>query len=322
MSTTNLNRVNLKALNVFIVVSETGSFRKAADALHRSQSAVSMQIKQLEDQLGVLLFHRTTRRVDLTSEGEQLLIYAQRALFELERGLQQIRGVADIQIGRISIGCVPSVAASVLPHVLLLFQRDYPGIKINLRELPSEELLKAIRRQEIDFGIGPAVDYLSDCDFTSIVREPIYALMKQSFATHGAKEISLEELTELPILMNSRSAALRGSLDRELAARGLKLRTIFEVLHVQTLVAFAQAGLGVAVLPYVTLPRPLDADMRALPIIDPPLDRTIGIISLKGQSMTPATQMLAGLITKEFRNDVTFGGEGPPEEVPLSAAAE
>lgn len=307
MSTGNLKRVNLKALHVFIVVSETGSFRKAADSLHRSQSAVSMQVRQLEDQLGVSLFHRTTRRVELTSEGEQLLNYAQRALGELEHGLQQIRGIADIQIGRISIGCVPSVASSVLPDVLRLFQKKYQGIKINLRELPSEELLDAIRRQDIDFGIGPFVDHLGDCDFKSIVSEPIYALMRENFCTNATEHISLEELTELPILMNSSSAALRGNLDRELVARGLKLKIMFEVLHVQTLVAFARVGLGVAVLPHVTIPRPLEAGMRAVSIIDPPLDRTIGIISLKGQSMSPATRALTALITQEFRNDVTFG---------------
>jgi DNA-binding transcriptional LysR family regulator len=300
-----LMRVNLKALHGFILVSEAGSFRKAGDMLHRSQSALSMQIKQLEDQLCVSLFHRTTRRVELTAEGEQLLNYARRAISELDFGLQQIRGMADIQIGRISIGCVPSVAASVLPHVLLLFQVEYPGIKINLRELPSEELLEAIRRKDIDFGIGPFVDHMGDCDFQAIFSEPILALMRDHFCKDGVKEISLEELTELPVLMNSKSAALRGNLDRELASRGLKLKIMFEVLHVQTLVAFARAGLGVAFLPHVTIPRPLDPGMRALSIIEPKLDRTIGILSLKGQSMSPATRMLAGLITEEFRKNLS-----------------
>lgn len=302
-----LNRINLKALHVFIVLAETTSFRKAGDILHRSQSAVSMQIKQLENQLGVALFHRTTRRVELTSEGEQLLNHAKRALAELDSGLQQIRSIAEIQVGRISIGCVPSVASSVLPDTLLVFQRQYPGITINLKELPSVELLIGIRRQEIDFGIGPFVDHLGDCKFDPIVREPIYALMRESFCKKDTSEIALEELTTLPILMNSSSAALRGNLDRELAARDLKLKIMFEVLHVQTLVAFASVGLGVAILPHVTIPQPLAAGLRALTIVEPRLDRTIGIISLKGQSMSPATRVLADLITQEFQHNLSFG---------------
>jgi len=317
MSSGQLAKINLKTLNVFIVLSETSSFRQAAVILNKSQSAVSMQVKQLEEQLGVSLFHRTTRRVELTGEGEQLLKYARRALSELEDGLQQIRGIADVKIGRISIGCVPSVAASVLPAVLLLFQQDHPGIKINLRELPSEDLLDAIRHQEIDFGIGPLVENMGDSDFMPVVREPIYALMREKYCKSGIEAISLNELAELPILMNSKSAALRGNLDRELAARGVKLKIMFEVLHVQTLVAFARVGLGVAILPHVTIPRPLEPGMRALPIIGPKLDRTIGIISLKGQSMSPATRILVNLITQQFRHNLSFGDnrstEGKPE---------
>jgi DNA-binding transcriptional LysR family regulator len=298
---THLAKVNLKCLHVFIAVSETQSFSKAAEVMHRSQSAVSMQIKQLEDQLGVSLFHRTTRRVELTSEGEELLQYAECALAALEDGLRQIRSAADIQIGQISIGCVPSLASSVLPEVLLLFQREYPGIKVNLKELPSEELLEAIRRQDVDFGVGPSVEYFGDANFAPVAREPIDALMRNTFFKEDGATISLESLSELPILMNSRAAALRGNLDRELAVRNLKLKIMFEVLHVQTLVAFARVGLGVAILPHVIIPKPLDKGMRALRIVDPALDRTVGIISLKGQSMSPASKMLAHLITQEFK---------------------
>ena len=90
-------KVNLKLLHMFVAVAENRSFRMAAEQLNRSQSAVSMQIKQLEEQVGVAIFHRTTRRVELTSEGERLLGHARRALDEWENGLRQIRDVVDIQ---------------------------------------------------------------------------------------------------------------------------------------------------------------------------------------------------------------------------------
>ena len=92
---------NLRAIQIFIVVAENSSFRKAAEALHRSQSAVSTQIKLLEEQIGVSLFHRTTRRVQLTADGEQLLRHAQRAIASLEQGLSEIREAANIQSGHI-----------------------------------------------------------------------------------------------------------------------------------------------------------------------------------------------------------------------------
>src|SRR6202046_3753483 len=147
-------QVNLKLLHMFVAVAENRSFRMAAEQLNRSQSAVSMQIKQLEEQVGLAIFHRTTRRVELTSEGERLLAHARRALDEWDNGLRQIRDVVDIQRGTLSIGCVPTVAATILPRALNVFQKAYPGININLRELAAHDLLDSVRRREIDFGIG------------------------------------------------------------------------------------------------------------------------------------------------------------------------
>ena len=172
---------NLRAIQIFVVVAETCSFRKAAELLNRSQSAVSTQIRLLEEQIGVSLFHRTTRRVQLTAEGEKLLGHAQRAVASLEQGLREIREAANIQQGHISIGCVPSIAATLLPSVLAEFQRKRGGIRLELRELASEQLLQAVSRQEISFGIGPKVEGTSDYDFSLIGTEPIYALLPQAY---------------------------------------------------------------------------------------------------------------------------------------------
>ena len=272
---------NLRAIQIFVVVAETCSFRKAAELLHRSQSAVSTQIRLLEEQIGVSLFHRTTRRVQLTAEGVQLLGHAQRAVASLEQGLREIREAANIQQGHISIGCVPSIAATVLPGVLAEFQRKRGGIRLELRELASEQLLQAVARQEISFGIGPEVEDTSDSDLTSI---------------------TLADLAELPVVLASSSAALRNRLNRELALRGLEITNSFEVIQVQTMLAFAQAGLGVAILPRIMIPQPMDATLQALPIVDPVLERNLCLITLKGNSLSPAAIELTGLIVDRFRS--------------------
>ena len=293
-------QVNLKTLGVFLSVADTGSFRKAADLVHRSQSAVSMQIKQLEEQLGITLFHRTTRRVQLTPEGEVLLGSARRAMAELETGLRRLREAADMQTGRLSLGCVPSVAATVLPAVLAAYQRDFPGIKVTLRELPSEDLLQAIARQDVEFGIGPGVSWAGDFTFRPFARDPILALLPAAFDADRRDAITLADLARLPVLMYSRAAALRGNLERELAARGLAFDIRYEILHAHTLVAFARAGLGVAILPRVTVPAKLGSRLRAVPIVDPKLERTLDVITLRGHSLSPAAQWLADLIAARF----------------------
>lgn len=297
---------NLKALWAFVVIAETNSFRKAAEILNRSQSAISMQVKQLEEQLGIALFHRTTRHVQLTAEGEKLLGHAQRAIAELDLGLRQLRETASIQCGRISMACVPSIACSVLPSVLAEFQREHHGVQVSLRELTSQELLAAVANQDVDFGIGPDVDRLGDFSFSPIVSEPIVAVLPRKYWLPGRTSVSLEDLARLPVLLASSSAALRGNLDRELANRDLAMTSSFEVIHVQTMLAFAQAGLGVAIMPAITVPQPLDNTLQALPITDPVLERTISLITLKGAALPPASRALTALIMTRFSEILQF----------------
>ena len=108
--------INFKLLHIFIAIADNRSFRQASEKLNRSQSAVSMQIKQLEDQIGAALFHRTTRRVELTAEGSKLLTFARRALGEWENGLREIREAVDIQRGTLTFACIPTIAATILPR--------------------------------------------------------------------------------------------------------------------------------------------------------------------------------------------------------------
>jgi DNA-binding transcriptional LysR family regulator len=298
----NRSMYNLKAIQIFVVVAETRSFRKAAEMLHRSQSAVSTQIKLLEEQIGVALFHRTTRRVELTHEGEQLLSHAQRAIASLEQGLKQIREAANLQVGHIAMGCVPSVASTILPSVLAEFQHKRGNIRLELRELPSMQLLEAVSRQEIAFAIAPQMEQAGDFDFAPFASEPIYALLPRAFAKPGAKSITLAELAELPVVLASGAAALRKMLNEQLGRHGLEITKAFEVIQGQTMIAFAQVGLGAAVLPRLMLPKPLDASLQALPIVEPTLARSLCLVTLKGNSLSPAALELSKLIVERFRD--------------------
>ena len=293
-----MSQVNLKLLHMFVAVAENRSFRQASEQLNRSQSAVSMQIKLLEEQVGVALFHRTTRRVELTAEGQRLLTHARRALDEWDSGLREIREVVDMQRGTLSLACMPTIAATILPQVLHAFQTRYPGIKINLRELAANELLDSVRRREVDLGIAPAVDRLAEFHFTPLFDDPIYALATRAFKFGKRGAIDLAELCTFPVLLNSTSTALRGMLERALAARNLQMQIAFEVLHSHTLIALANAGLGVGVLPKVALPTPLKKSMQAVPIGDPPLVRSVSIVTLRGQSLSPAGTALVDTLQK------------------------
>jgi DNA-binding transcriptional LysR family regulator len=190
-----------------------------------------MQIKQFEDQVGVALFHRTTRRVEL-------------------------------------------------------------------RELAAMELLECIRRKEVDFGIGVEIERSTGFQFDDLFEDPIYAITTKAFPFRRHASVDLAELRAYPVLLNSKSAALRGMLDRALTVRDLHRDIKFEVAHTHTLIALAGAGMGVGILPKVALPAPLKKNLQAVPITNPVLIRTVSIVTLRGQALSPAARALTGAVQK------------------------
>lgn len=288
--------INLKLLYMFLLVADHGSFRRAAEKSNRSEAAVSMQVKQLEAQLGLALFHRTTRRVELTRDGEQLVGSVRKALAEIETGLKSIRESADLESGTLSIACVPTVAATRLPHILLAFQKEHPRINVHVREMVATELIESIRQRQVDFGIGPKMDAGSQFSFQPILRDEMYALLPAGYKLQRKNGATLKELSQLPILMLTSLSAFRRELDAVLKARNLTLITKYEVRNPQTLCAMAEAGLGAALLPKISVPA--RTRLQAVPVVAPSLPREICIVTFKGQSLPPAAARLASFVER------------------------
>ena len=288
--------INFKLIGTFLSVAQNESFRRAAEETNRSLPAVSMQVKQLEEQLGVALFQRTTRKVTLTQEGEQLLISARKALAELEVGLSHIQHAADVQQGHLSFACVPTIASTRLPAILTAFAKKYPGISVHVRELANQDLLEAVRRREVDFAIGPVPEKKGELEFAPIFVDDYCAMLPRGYQDNGRASISLRELSKLPLLKLSSSTAFRDHVDNALKANGLSHESNYEFMQVTTLVAMAEAGLGIALLPRVALPR--RTPLKVVRIIGPALSRTIAIVTIRGHSLSPAAARLVEMCNK------------------------
>lgn len=294
--------INFKHLRTFLLVAENSSFRDASDQVHRSQSAVSAQIKQLEEQLGTALFHRTTRRVKLTAAGEQLLQAAQRGLREVEAGVREIQETLDLRSGRVSVASSPIMAATLLPPILAAFETHYPAVRILVRELTPADLYESVLRGDADFGIGPASES-SEFDFETILKEDIYALVPRRFMPSDSESIPLKELAPMPVLLLSNATALRSMLDDSAKRCGMTLRPKYECTQAQTLISMANVELGAAILPKSIVPCRPDKRVQALRIVSPVLSRRMGLITVHGRHLSPAASRLAQLIRESIDSD-------------------
>jgi DNA-binding transcriptional LysR family regulator len=285
--------INLKLLHTFLLVAEHNSFAKAAEHAHRSAPAVSMQIKQLESQLGLTLFRRTTRRVELTNEGSQLLSSARKALQEIDNGLLQLRDAVEFHNARLAISCIPTLASARLPRILAEFSKEHPRVTVFVRELGVSELQESVRKAEVDFGLGPKSPRMPGLDFRSVLDDEYYALVAPDYRSSRKRGITLKELAALPVLGLGASSSLQQDVNAAATGHGVNLKTHYEFAQVHTIIAMAEAGLGVAVLPHISLPD--KTRLKALRIIEPVLRRELGIISLRGQPLTPVAQRFAEL---------------------------
>lgn len=287
--------INPKLLNAFVEVAELRSFRAAAERLNRSQSALSMQIRDLEEQLGVVLFHRSTRSVAVTPEGECLLEHVRRAMTELDTGLSRVRTLGNRYRGRVRVACVPSVAGTRLPQVIARFQAEYPSVQVEVFELLAKPVHEAVRRKVADLGIGPVGPgpSVQSLEAQPLFTEPICAVFPPTVASRTRRAIALKDLEGLPIMTVGNDTMQRDLLDRVQLATGVRLKITHQVAQAQTLLRMVSAGLGVAIVPWIAMEVPGYDSLHAYPIVSPPMNRELAILTRGADSLSGAATRFA-----------------------------
>jgi len=290
-------QINYRLLHNFLQVAQAPSFRDASGKIHRSTSVVSTQVKQLEQQIGARLFHRTTRSVVLTPEGELLRQAVRNGFREISAGLRQLQETLDLRVGRIAIASSPIMAAAYLPPLLARFEAEYPTIRIQVRELTPAEIAHNLKNADADFGLGPKPE-TREFSFQPLLQEDIVALVPRKFKAEAGDTITLRELAKFPTLQLSQATALRSLLQQAAHRQGIELKPKYESTQAQTLIAMAHEQLGAAILPASIVPARANPRVRALRIVSPALRRPVGLIAWPQRPMTPAAARLAAMIVQ------------------------
>jgi len=293
--------ITIKQLEAFIAVAETGGFRRAAERLNLSQSAVTTHVKMLEGQLGASLFHRTTRSVRLTDAGQKLHVQAGRTLVSLAETVRRFHDESALQRGRVTLSIAPSFAASLLPEILVEFHRRHPNIVIDMVEAYADDILEAVRTHAADFGVGPIDRQPGEFIFNHLLTDNMTAIVARDHQLSGRSTICIDELARQTLLVMPRLSETRRRLETAFAARELTLEPAYEMLHHQTLIAMAEAGVGVGVLPGIALRGAGRGQCSLLTVKNPQITRHIGTIRLRDQSLSPAAAALSTAISDALK---------------------
>jgi DNA-binding transcriptional LysR family regulator len=287
---------DLADLRAFVALAELESFRAAAEALHLSQPALSRRIEKLEGALGVRLFDRTTRSVNLTAVGRDFSRKARELLDELENTLLGIRDVAAKRVGEVTVACVPSAVYYFLPGVMKQYHERYPKIRVRVVDEDANAVLSTVIRGEADFGLNFIGTQEPEIEFEPVLKEPFVAACRRDHPIARKRKITWTELNEHEYMTVAKSSGNRLLIDLALTDIPARPRWFYEVRHVSTLVGLVEAGLGVAAVPRLAMPAADHPVLVSIPLVEPLITRTVGLIRRRGRSLSPAAQQLYDLL--------------------------
>ena len=244
--------MELRRLRYFVVVAEEQNFSRAAERLRMAQPPLSDQIKRLEKELGVRLFDRTSRGARLTAAGRLLLVEARRILAQVDRTSEMVRRVGNGEVGRLTLGFVPSASNAVLPPLLREFRERYPDVQLFLQEMNPDRLVQGLYEGSIDASFF----YLPFEDATlahrPVSREPLVVALPETHALSGEEEVDLRDLAGEPFVLPARYGmpGLHGQVMEACRESGFAPEAVQkEVWLMQTIVGLVAGGLGVALVP-------------------------------------------------------------------------
>jgi len=290
-----------RQLEAVLALTEYGSFVAAAARLRLSQPALTRSIQRLEAALGVRLFERSTRRVQITAAGREFAAVAERMLNDLGITVQSVREVAEERRGLVVISSVMSVAGGLLPGIVASYRADRPGVEIHVREGVHAAVLEDVRSGVADFGIG-YVDELPDfAAGTALSRETFCVVMPARHRLAARRGLSLSELRDEPMVGLPTEARTRRTIDAAAATSGVPLRQAVVVSQFATLMALVGAGVGIAIVPKGATRGPLARKLRSVPLTEPRLSRRLGLITLREREPTPAASGFVALLRRQWR---------------------
>jgi DNA-binding transcriptional LysR family regulator len=243
--------MELRHLRYFITVAEELHFGRAAERLNMTQPPLSQQIRQLEDELGVQLFNRVGRNIELSVAGRVFLEETQQTLVQVEHAVQAARRAARGEIGRLVVGFVGTAAYRVLPSTLRVFQERFPGVEVALREMTTLDQAKALRAEQMDVGfLRPPVDS-NGLEIETVFREPLVVALRETHPLTVNEHLTLEMLAKEPFVLFPRWSrpALYDQIMCLCQQVGFSPQVAQKANQVEAILGLVSVGMGVTLLP-------------------------------------------------------------------------
>jgi DNA-binding transcriptional LysR family regulator len=252
-------------------------------------------VRELEGEIGLKLIDRTTREVQLTDVGGNLVSSVSRLLTDLDDALREIREIGEQRRGRVVVAASPTVACRLMPRVVASCGQQFPYIALGLRDDVQSDVVRKVKSGEVDFGviIGPfsADDLLSE----SLMTDSFCVVTRDDHPLAAKERVAWTDLDGQQLVMLDYASGSRPIIDAVMQEHGVSATVVQELGHSATVFGLVEAGVGVSVLPWLALPLPAGASLVARPLV-PRAERTVELVRRRDRSLSPAAEAVWGLI--------------------------
>lgn len=291
--------MDLRQLQYFCRIAESGSFREAADRANVAQSALSRHMRTLEDELGVTLLERHARGIRLTAQGEKLKQRADNILREVEETrLEMMTSRGGIQ-GTVTLGASATTGRLLYARLAETASNKYPQIELNMTEGASYYLLEGLDTGRIDLAVMVDPEPRSYLSNEALVAEKVYLVGAARHANMPKRPCTVHDLVDRPLVLFSRPSGSRMMLETAAAAQNVSLNVRFDATSPDVIKDFIRRGLGYGVMPYSSIFR----DVEAGELVSTELDGialTRTFIRRIDRPSSPAVSAIADLVREEF----------------------
>lgn len=300
--------MELRQIQYFIEVAKREHVTEAALALHVAQSAVSRQIYNLEQELGVKLFIREGRNVRLTPTGRMFLEHMKEAMLVIDNAKREVEEHLDPERGTVRIGFPSSMANLTLPSAISAFRERYPNVKFQLKQGAYHYLIESVIRGEIDMALlGPVPEGENKIKGQVLFLEELVALLPVSHPLANQASISLKQLQHDSFVLFPNGFVLRDIVVKACNEQNFKPTVSFEGEDIDAIKGLVSAGLGVTLIPEITLIENLPRSTVQIPIIEPQVTRTVGVIISNERELLPTERLFYDFLQKFFQETNFLG---------------
>lgn len=297
--------MELRQLYYFVKVAKKEHVTQAAEELHVAQSAVSRQIHQLEEELGVKLFVQKGRNLQLTPVGQLFLRRADEILHDLDRAVQEVHEFLDPEKGEIRLGFPHSLGISLVPQVVAAFRSLNPDVRFRFKQGMYPSLIRDLVKGEIDLAfISPVPNDVEQVTGKTLITEELFAIFPSTHPLANRQQVRLEELKNEHFIMFSEGYSLRPLVLNACEAAGFMPNVAFEGEETETIRGLVAAGMGISLLPKLAVEYIAPLPISIVKVVDPVVTRNIGLIHRTNEKLPLVAKVFYNFLMNYFANEV------------------